>query len=176
MSVFQLLACDVALGGDILNVVARHEFTPVTYPEMLVLRFIHGETSVTNVFDVGYVDRAEGEEKKRLSETYGDALMKKLFPGAAVRLPCGDNRYTPHPKPVPAPAPVLASSASGDGVRDYAPTPEPSFVPQAGAAVAVMPEILDAPKEAPPAPEYTPPVVDPAADAKAPGKRGPVPV
>jgi hypothetical protein len=110
MTKFQLLSCDVALAGDILNVVARHAFNPVTYPELLVLRYLHGENAITNIFDVGHVERDEDDEFKRLMETYGgETVREKIFPGAGARLPNGDNRYKPRiegTKANPAPAPV----------------------------------------------------------------------
>lgn len=119
---FQLLSCDIALGGDILNVVSRHAFIPVTYPEMLVLKYLHGENAVTNIFDVGYVEREERAEYARLVETYkSEVISEKLFPGAGTRLPHGDNRYAPrvvgtkiNPGVAPVPsAPDLPAETTG---------------------------------------------------------------
>lgn len=107
MAAYQLLSCDIALGADMMNVVARHAFHPVTYAEMLVLRYIHGENSVTNIYDVGAVERDDQSEMARLCETYGADLIKKtMFPGAGTRLPRGDNRFGP------APPRVVAADAS----------------------------------------------------------------
>lgn len=96
MAKFQLLSCEVALAGDVLNVVARHAFIPVTYPEMLVLRYIHGGESITKIIDVGYVERSDAEERERLIVAYGrETIQDKMFPGIGTRLPAGDNRYRP---------------------------------------------------------------------------------
>lgn len=130
---FQLLSCDVALAGDILNVVSRHAFIPVTYPEMLVLRYLHGENAITNIFDVGYVERDEDSEFKRLQETYGAVVKDKLFPGAGTRIPQGDNRYKPAIKGTRRnPAPVLPAAPVVPNVPDL-PTQDATVSPATGA-------------------------------------------
>jgi hypothetical protein len=96
MSKFQLLECHVALAGDILNVVHRHMHNPITFPELLVLQYIHGETAITDIFAAGEVNREESAEYQRLVETYGAVLIReRLFPGAGTRLPLGDSKYKP---------------------------------------------------------------------------------
>lgn len=95
MSVYQLLECHIMLGGDMQNVVHRHQFNPVTFPELIVLRYIHGTNSVTDVYDVGAIDREDDVEMQRLRETYTDEVIKAIYPGSGVRLPNGDNRYKP---------------------------------------------------------------------------------
>ena len=95
MAHFQLLTCSIAVGGDVLNVVAKHRFSPVTYPEMLVLKYLHGEAAVFDVHDCGHIVREDAAEMKRLIETYGAFVREKLFPGAGMRLPSGDNKYRP---------------------------------------------------------------------------------
>lgn len=159
MSVFQLLSCDVALGGDILNVVARHQFNPVTYPEMLILKFIHGQDAVTNIVDVGATERDDADEGKRLSETYGDELVRgKLFPGAGTRLPNGDNKYKPAlalpVAPVPAePVPeVILPAGSVDFNAPQEPTPSDTYAPSAAPVPA--PEAPRSPRK--PVPVYSP--------------------
>ena len=174
MSRFQLLSADIALGGDILNVVARHAGIPVTYPELLILRYVHGEGAVTNVFDVGWVEREDADERQRLKETYGEKARDKLFPGAASPLPLGDNRYRPRVKgtkinpdlapPIPdlpaAPDPSDASQDSGTAAGDYttapagaapyAPVdPEPAPVPVPVPAPAPPPRLRRATPVAP---------------------------
>ena len=133
MSTFQLLSCDIALGGDILNVVARHAFIPVTYPEMLILRYLHGESAVTQVFEVGTVEREDAAERERLVETYGSVVREKLFPGMGQRLPASDDRYKPR----------LVGTKANPGVETAASTPD---VPVAADTPAYAPP--DAPADA----------------------------
>lgn len=137
MAKFQLLSCNVALAGDILNVVARHAFNPVTFPELIVLRYVHGEQAVTEVFDVGYVERDEEAEAKRIRETYKAEVYEKLFPGSGTRLPLGDNRYkrrlvgtkvNPGASVVDVPVPdaTQAPGVQDDTQVDYAPAAPPA--------------------------------------------------
>jgi hypothetical protein len=120
MSVYQLLECHVALAGDILNVVHRDEYRPITYPELLVLRYMHGENAITDIYDVGAVERDDEREMERLCLTYSKELVKdRLFPGAGIRLPNGDNRYKPRVVEIkqlaaaPPPEPVLPPGGDG---------------------------------------------------------------
>jgi hypothetical protein len=114
---FQLLSCDVALGGDMLNVVARGASNPVTYPEMLLLRLIHGGAQwITNIYDVGHVERDDAQERGRLVDLYGAKLVDGAFPGLSV-LPNGDNRFGVAPKPVqvaPKAVEPIANPAQGN--------------------------------------------------------------
>lgn len=92
MDKFQLLICDVALAGDIRNVVHRGVDNPVTFPERCVLEFLHGEGAITNVRDMGEVQRHQGDERKRLNAIYGSGIIDQLFPGVATSLPLRDTR------------------------------------------------------------------------------------
>jgi hypothetical protein len=98
MAQFQLLTCDIALGGDKQNVVARHDLTPITYPEYLVLKFVHGgssdESPITNIFACGTVEREPAEEMARLLETYGAVVRNTIFTGQQP-LPLGDEKFRP---------------------------------------------------------------------------------
>jgi len=76
-----LCTCEIAVGGDIRNTVVRDKFIPVTFPEINVLKLIHGEAAVTDVEVVDEVDRDPGEEKTRLLIKYPKAAVESLFPG-----------------------------------------------------------------------------------------------
>lgn len=134
---FQLLICEIALAGDIRNVVARGFDNPVTYPELLVLQFLHGDEAVSNVYDIGAADRPNEEEFLRLKQTYGN-IVTTLFPGVRTVLPEAGN-YPKKRVPVPAPAVqdtpdmadvlVPAESGTGDESADAAegePAAEPA--------------------------------------------------
>lgn len=135
MPQFQLLACDVALAGDILNVVARHRFNPVTYPEMLTLRAIHGQNAVENVFLCGHVIRDEETERNRLVAIYGEEIInKRMYPGAGARIPTGDERYKTRIvgsriNPGAAPIPDLPPHAYGEE-GTFVPLDEYDIIPQ----------------------------------------------
>jgi hypothetical protein len=88
----QLLSCRVAVAGDDLNVVVREHDTAVTYPEMLVLKALHGSESVRDIEDAGDVDRDPAEERERLSMIYGREVVRQVFPGDHQPLPTQDLR------------------------------------------------------------------------------------
>jgi hypothetical protein len=114
MSKYQLLECNVALAGDLLNVVNRSAFRPITYPELIVLEFLHGESAVSDVFDVGETaDMPPQVEKRRLEDTYGDVVGKHLFPGHHFQLPERNDRFQRRlvgTKVNPGPAPQVTDT------------------------------------------------------------------
>jgi hypothetical protein len=97
MASYQLLTCTIALAGDIQQVVSRGAERPVTYPELIVLQFLHGEQAVTEVFECGYTeDREPRHEKERLMGIYGGPLVdKQLFPGHNIQMPVKNEKYKP---------------------------------------------------------------------------------
>jgi hypothetical protein len=87
---FQLLRCDIALGGDNQQVVRRHRGRPIAFPELPVLQFLHGEGAVTEVYVVGEFDATNDEVLDRLRVTYRGEVIKEVYPGTRPRLPLGD--------------------------------------------------------------------------------------
>lgn len=83
----QLAKCLVSLSGNRNNQVLR---TNVSAAEILVLRHVHGEASVSEVVVTGTVERTNIEEKALLCEKYnrpGKDKVEKLFPGIDPRMP-----------------------------------------------------------------------------------------
>lgn len=110
-------ACMIALGGDIMNIVARGDDNDaVSWPEVQVLRVIHGQSAVTDVKPIFKEDTTPAEEKARLAELYGEELIDKIFPGVSpmMQLEIGSDPARPvkrgpgrPPKPIePPPSPV----------------------------------------------------------------------
>ena len=88
----ELANCMLALGGDTGNTVPEYNVTP---SEVMVLRLIHGEESVSEIDIVATTDRSHAAERDRLSRFYGRSTdggppraeaVDALFPGAAARL------------------------------------------------------------------------------------------
>jgi hypothetical protein len=77
----QLLSCHIAIAGDDNSIVVRDIDNPVTYPEMLVLKALHGGEHVRHVEDVGEVERDNETERARLNEIYGLDIVRQCFPG-----------------------------------------------------------------------------------------------
>lgn len=113
---FQICEAMVAIGGDTMNVHHRGADTPVTYPELLVLQYIHDPESVSDVFELDNEERDNAAELERLRTTYGAKAVADVFPGARPRLPTGDSRIkrrTSAGKPKRKPMPD-ANDASDD--------------------------------------------------------------
>lgn len=80
----------LALGGDAGNTVPKYG---VTAAEIAVLRYVHGEGSVTEVEPVGEIQRSNREELERLHLKFrrGEGAEQRspvaaLFPGAGARV------------------------------------------------------------------------------------------
>jgi hypothetical protein len=101
MPAFQMLECMVALAGDDDNIVHRSADNPVTYPELLVLQYVHGADAVSDVHELGTEERDNQDELDRLRRTYNAAAVKDVFPGANPRLPLTDKRFKPRTAPTP---------------------------------------------------------------------------
>jgi hypothetical protein len=73
----------VALGGDMKNVVSRgtNERNWVSWPELEILRKMHGPHAVTKVRVIGTVDTNPAEEKARLIGCYSDDKVEQVYPG-----------------------------------------------------------------------------------------------
>lgn len=97
----QIIECLVAVAGDTQNIVHRGEDTPITYPEMLVLQYLHGDDAVSDAFMLGTEERDNDDELARLRTTYGAKAVQDVFPGAKPRLPTKDGRIKPRKAPTP---------------------------------------------------------------------------
>lgn len=71
----------IALGGDTNNVVFRGPDNPVTWPEVGMLQFLHGEENVYNIEVIGERDERGATEKQRLSDIYGAGIVDQIYPG-----------------------------------------------------------------------------------------------
>jgi hypothetical protein len=76
----------VSLGGDPGSIVVRGSHNPLTWPEIGLLQFLHGENSVFNVKVIGEISRHRNSEKERLIGIYGEMPVAMVYPG---RTPIG---------------------------------------------------------------------------------------
>lgn len=88
----QIATITLMLGGDAGNTVQKFDVTP---SEIAVLRVIHGDDAVTEIFPTGDVTRTNRAERQRLMERYGRnqpngqfsaPAIDMLFPGVAARM------------------------------------------------------------------------------------------
>lgn len=113
MPQYQLVGASINLGGKRDHVTVRGIDQPLTYPEVLVLRTLHGGNEhVHSEVDLGLTeDRTPEDEFRRLTEIYG-RVVADVFPpvGGSVMLPTGDAA-------IPTADEVAAADAAAEAAR-----------------------------------------------------------
>jgi len=71
----------VAIGGDEQQVAWRGYYDPVSWPEIEVLRHVHGDDAVRSVVPFVAVEQEPRAEKQRLLEIYGPKVDEEVFTG-----------------------------------------------------------------------------------------------
>lgn len=75
------VTCSVRLSGDLRSVVVRDTFAPVSWPEVEILRAIHGDDAIVDVKPFASVEQTPKAEKERLALKYGGETVENIFPG-----------------------------------------------------------------------------------------------
>ena len=82
-----VMTCKVQVGGDPGTIVVRGKSRPVPYPEIPILRHLHGETNVYDVEVCGLVARSAGSvEKNRMATVYGREAVEHVYPGGSPNI------------------------------------------------------------------------------------------
>jgi hypothetical protein len=140
----------IALGGDDRNILHRDEFSPVSWPEIEVIRVLHGDDSVTQIRPFVEVYQDPRAERNRLAGIYGDKPLEIRWGGRnaptemeAPRATLASDTYWFNPlsrqtertgrdgkssKPADPPRPVSPIQATGKAESvgmDFVPPPEP---------------------------------------------------
>ena len=69
-------SADVAIGGDSRATIHK---SPISVPEIVILRNLHGDDAVTNIRVLGTWDSDDDVERDRLGNLYKDATVIRLF-------------------------------------------------------------------------------------------------
>jgi hypothetical protein len=72
---------NIAIGGDIRNIMNRSEYSPLSWPEIEVLREIHGAESINDVVPFVDVKQTAKAERERLAMMYGEAPLQARWGG-----------------------------------------------------------------------------------------------
>ena len=72
---------DIALANDEQQVVHRGPRDPISWPEIEVIRTIHGDEAVRNVKPFVQVEQTAKAEKERLALIYGLVVSEKVWVG-----------------------------------------------------------------------------------------------
>lgn len=114
MADFQLLAARIQLAGSKDSVVYRGAHNPLSYPEILLMQFLHGDDAVDGVEEVGTLSMSNADLLHHLQMTYPLAAVDRVFPGARPNLPVRSDEFKksravlmaqPENKMPPGPAP-----------------------------------------------------------------------
>jgi hypothetical protein len=73
----------IALGEDRNNTVVRNQFNPISWPEVEVIRALHGDASVLEIIPFVAVAQTSRAERQRLAEIYGDKACSDIWGGRA---------------------------------------------------------------------------------------------
>jgi hypothetical protein len=76
----------VAIANDDQQVVPRGPFEPISWPEVEVLRTLHGDEAVREVKPFVYVEQTAKAEKERLGLIYGEVVHKQVWVGRNARM------------------------------------------------------------------------------------------
>ena len=71
----------IAIGGDNNNVFPATFFDPISWPEVMVLQQVHGNTSIEDVQPFVNVEQSPRDERHRLSEKYREEVVAMVFGG-----------------------------------------------------------------------------------------------
>ena len=82
----QYCRCKINLAGQNCHTVYFTEHNPVTWPEVQVLMFLHGEENVMDIMPVGIGETWPTTEKNRLASIYGSRPVETCFPGRSFRM------------------------------------------------------------------------------------------
>lgn len=93
MADFQLLSCRIMLAGSKDSVVYRGTHNPLSYPEVLIMQFLHGDEAVSEIAEVGTLTMSNNDLFHHLQMTYPMEAVKECFPGARPNLPVRDDVF-----------------------------------------------------------------------------------
>ena len=101
--------CNVAINGGSLTIVPRTTSRPVSWPEIEVLRHLHGDDAVRDVKPFVSVQQSARAEKERLRLIYG-RVIEDLFPGKNPQMELEAPKAKLPPKPPHWRNPIIGSS------------------------------------------------------------------
>jgi hypothetical protein len=74
----------IALAGDGRNTIDRNTFSPVSWPEIEVIRIVHGEEAILEASPFVAVEQSPRAERTRLAYIYGDVAVQQVWGGRSV--------------------------------------------------------------------------------------------
>lgn len=116
MADFQLLTARIMLAGDKDSVVYRGAHAPLSYPEILVMQFMHGDDAVSEIEEIGTLSMPNNDLLHHMRQTYPMNAVDRCFPGARPTLPTRSDEF-PKSRDVLM-APKLPTPGPGPGASN----------------------------------------------------------
>lgn len=117
----------IAIAGDTEQIVYRDHYHPISWPEVQVLQYVHGETAVDRIEPFVRVEQSPRAERHRLAEIYGEKAVAEVYArsgptemdapkatlqhGLIWKNPIGGELETVEAAPPAAPVPTPAASS-----------------------------------------------------------------
>lgn len=120
MAKMDMCTAQIKLGGDARSVVHRDDFNPVSWPEVLILQFAHGDDSVSGVEVIETVDVDDKDYVARLKARYGENVFKAVFPGARPKIELKADPDVKRRKKIKVETPAPAEEAVSEAVKEAA--------------------------------------------------------
>lgn len=106
----QLVSGHVSPAGDQWTEIYRSPHDPLTWPEVLVLRTLHGDDAVRGLRHAGETERTAKDERERLTRLYG-SVVQQVFPGSSPRMEANGGDEV---EDAEGPLPELEPKAAGE--------------------------------------------------------------
>lgn len=71
----------VAIGGDMQQIANRDRFSPVSWPELEILKTLHGDDAVLDIQPFVRVPQPPKAERERLVLLYGEPVVQHIWGG-----------------------------------------------------------------------------------------------
>ena len=101
--------CNIALNGETNTIVARTQLRPVSWPEIEVIRYLHGDDAVRDAKPFVSVNQTARAEKERLMLIYG-RVVENIYPGKNPQMELEAPKAKLPPKPGLWRNPILGAS------------------------------------------------------------------
>jgi hypothetical protein len=149
MADFQLLSCSIMLAGSRDSVVYRDAFSPLSYPEILIMQFLHGDDAVNEIEEVGTLTMSNPDLLHHLRMTYPAEAVQQCFPGARPNLQTRDDSFKK------SRSLLMERQDARDAEDAEKKKPEPRTAPGPGPSAENMKVAIPSPKPPPHRPPTT---------------------
>jgi hypothetical protein len=85
----------IAIGGDREQVYYADQHAPISWPEVQIIQFVHGDDAIDRIEPFVSVPQTPRDERQRLAEKYGEDHVAAVFPRSGPAEMEAPQAYTP---------------------------------------------------------------------------------